>query len=162
MSHKCHFCGKEAVINLKVGTGSSLEEVWVCEEHAGKLKGDMLHGLLNKVFGFGEIKEDINLMSILQSKQPAEDNVPPTTCAECMRLFTTYLGPMLNEIHQTYHGKPKPEIIKPPELSEVSKLKQKIRRAIEFEEYEKAAELRDEIKKLEQKIKKPRKKKEDK
>jgi len=98
-------------------------------------------------------------------------------CSECYAAFESKLTALLSRIHGSGRhvgraptGAPKaktpvdipvrkapPKIPKPkpaPSMSKLQELQLKLRRAVEFEEFEKAAELRDKIRELEKKEKK--------
>jgi len=76
-------------------------------------------------------------------------------CGRCYEAFKTYLGPLLKRIHgsdihlgKVPHKKGKAAKAKKIDVEE---LKKRLRRAVELEEFEEAARLRDEIKKHEDK-----------
>lgn len=73
-------------------------------------------------------------------------------CADCYETFYDKLLPSIQRIHgrSTHEGKVpngSAEIVK---LNEIDELKQKLNKAVEEQNYEKAAELRDKIKELEE------------
>ncbi|MEK7812605.1 MAG: UvrB/UvrC motif-containing protein [Candidatus Desantisbacteria bacterium] len=87
-------------------------------------------------------------------------------CSECYQAFSQKLSTIFRKIHgSTQHtgkrpvnlpaGSPKPEQNEPKEIphsckDEINKLRQELQAAIKTEEFEKAAELRDKIKAMEQ------------
>lgn len=76
-------------------------------------------------------------------------------CAECYRHFGDRLTPLLRRIHGSvrHTGKvPRRSRDKYLLVQEVDRLRAELREAVEKEEFERAAELRDEIKKLEQRL----------
>ncbi|MDD5072847.1 MAG: UvrB/UvrC motif-containing protein [Candidatus Omnitrophica bacterium] len=79
-------------------------------------------------------------------------------CGECYSAFRTNLLPLLKRIHgSTRHiGKSPKEIDETDgkkKISEAQELRQKLQRAIDMEEFEEAARLRDRIRALEKKAK---------
>ncbi|MFC0190602.1 UvrB/UvrC motif-containing protein [Fictibacillus aquaticus] len=77
-------------------------------------------------------------------------------CAKCYETFGSKLDPMLKRVHggSTFHaGKiPKRAGVNLQEKKMLQELKQEMQRHIQSEEFEKAAETRDTIRKLEQKL----------
>jgi len=72
-------------------------------------------------------------------------------CGECYAAFGTHLDGLLRKIHgaNRHDGKlPSMDPEKMLPLQEERKLREELRRAIEREDFEKAAELRDELKEL--------------
>ena len=75
-------------------------------------------------------------------------------CSECYQYFSSYLEPALRKIHGvTIHRGKIPQRMGASLRfnQELSNLKYQLQQAVEKEEYEKAAELRDQIKELERK-----------
>ena len=75
-------------------------------------------------------------------------------CSGCYDAFRKYLIPLLKRIHGSnkHYGKMPLSQAKPVELkSEIEELKTKLQKAIQKEEFEEAANLRDTIKDLENK-----------
>ncbi|MCM8786900.1 MAG: UvrB/UvrC motif-containing protein [Candidatus Omnitrophica bacterium] len=73
-------------------------------------------------------------------------------CANCYQYFKNSILPLLRKIHGSdqHRGKyPTDEIVGRPELK-IKELRKRLELAIQLEEYEEAAKLRDEIKKLEE------------
>ncbi|MFH1755684.1 MAG: UvrB/UvrC motif-containing protein [Candidatus Latescibacterota bacterium] len=73
-------------------------------------------------------------------------------CPECYRAFAEQLLPLLRHVHgSTQHRGKAPVELGPQAVisRELVELKEQLNRAIETEEYEKAAEIRDRIKDLE-------------
>ena len=77
-------------------------------------------------------------------------------CAKCYVTFRIYLKPLLKKIHGSTHHKGKlPSKVKDSVVidNRLQTLRDRLKVAIELEEYEEAAHLRDEIRKLENRIK---------
>ena len=75
-------------------------------------------------------------------------------CADCYPTFKRSLGSLLKRIHGSpiHVGKSPVRLIKPSKIAktELLDLKKKLERAIEHEEFEEAARLRDQIRRAEQ------------
>ena len=75
-------------------------------------------------------------------------------CSRCYESFAAQLEPLLKRIHGTsqHSGKrrepPAKNAAHPEAAKELQQLKEALRRAIQREEYEKAAQIRDQIRKL--------------
>ena len=75
-------------------------------------------------------------------------------CGECYSAFRKYLGPLLKKIHGSnlHFGKFPLKVTKSlKEKIDLSGLRQKLQKAIEQEDFEEAANIRDQIKDLEKK-----------
>ncbi len=73
-------------------------------------------------------------------------------CSECIDTFKDKIEPLIQNIHghRRHKGKsPGHHVVKEKEMTEIEKLRKELNEAVEAENYEKAAELRDEIKSLE-------------
>ncbi len=73
-------------------------------------------------------------------------------CDNCYRIFAGRLKPLLKRLHgSSQHNGKKPEraLKEDRALKEIERLKEQLNKAVEKEEYEKAAEIRDKIKELE-------------
>ena len=73
-------------------------------------------------------------------------------CGECYSSFRKYLSPLLKKIHgSTQHLGKSPYKVeaKPKKKVDLAELRQRLQSAIENEEFEEAARLRDKIRELE-------------
>ncbi|HBH13059.1 MAG: Nucleotide excision repair protein [Clostridiales bacterium 38_11] len=155
----CNECGKNvANIRLtKIINGQKIEER-LCEKCAKKYSG------LNYPFTFQNIMSGF-LSDYQKSETQSSLSCPECLmtydefrkfgkfgCSHCYSTFKSRLSPLISNIHgNTNH------IGKVPDKSagemkigrELDKLKKYLREAIELEEYEKAAEIRDKIKDME-------------
>ena len=76
-------------------------------------------------------------------------------CPECYRAFEKQLLPLLRQLHgSTQHRGKSPAEIEPTVLinQELVELKEELSRAVQKEQYEEAARIRDRIKELESKV----------
>ena len=82
-------------------------------------------------------------------------------CAECYVTFRRNLASLLKRIHGSPHhlGKTPAGLVKPQKAkTELAELKRQLGKAIELEEFEKAAQVRDQIREIEQQEQRARKK----
>ncbi|MCX7842223.1 MAG: UvrB/UvrC motif-containing protein [Clostridia bacterium] len=73
-------------------------------------------------------------------------------CSECYEVFSERLQPILKRLHGNveHHGKVPQKVFETVKASrEIERLKASLNKAIQAEEYEKAAEIRDKIRLLE-------------
>ena len=123
------------------------------ESHFGL--SDLLAGLAD----FGktqEPNEEISTKACPSCGMTYEDfrKVGRLGCAECYPTFKRSLGSLLKRIHGSpiHVGKSPIRLLKPSKMAktELLELKRKLERAIESEEFEEAAKLRDQIRRAEQ------------
>ncbi len=82
-------------------------------------------------------------------------------CAECYATFKRSLTSLLKRIHGSTHhlGKTPARLVKPPKgKSELADLKKRLERAIDMEEFEEAAALRDQVREIEHQEQRAKKK----
>jgi protein arginine kinase activator len=159
----CQVCKKNAAtVHLTEIIKSKKREIHLCEECAGK-KGvafksqqfsiaDLLSGLVNQqaaqeIAKMSQIKCPICGMSYLEFRQHGR-----LGCATDYTVFKEGLIPLLEKIHgSTVHlGKIPSASGETREASrQLLELRQELKRAVDREDYEKAAELRDRIQELE-------------
>lgn len=155
----CDLCHKNsATVHLTEVVNDKVVEMHICQSCA-KLKtqdfkeqfniADLLGGLVDTV---GVRKEDTLLkcnscgMTYADFKKKGR-----LGCAGCYTTFKTQLVPLFKKIHSSIHHEGKSPIKAGTNLSRELKLKdlkERLERAIKLEEYEEAARLRDEMKKI--------------
>ena len=162
----CEECkAKQATVHFTQVINGEKTEMHLCESCA-KSRGDI------DILGFTGTGFNINsllagLMNLEHAPTPAKLKAEacPTCgadynrftqsgrlgCADCYKTFAKQLSPLLKRIHGTtaHHGKVPSKGAK--EISRkrrLNSLKQELRTAVDNELYEKAAELRDLIRKL--------------
>lgn len=162
----CQNCGKnEATTHVKRIIHGSASEYHLCQRCASKLGyGDIFSGFDD--FGFGGLFG--NLFSQGQSllgdtsasalrcekcgstfRDIAETG--KVGCADCYRIFKDRLMPSLQRIHgRTKHIGKSPAGVVPGPEKQIEDLKGKLQKAIETQNFEEAAKLRDQIKSMEQ------------
>jgi protein arginine kinase activator len=161
----CQVCKKHiATVHLTEIIKDKKREIHLCEECAGK-KGvafksqqfsiqDLLSGLVNsqaaqEIAKMSQIKCPICGISYLEFRQHGR-----LGCATDYTVFKEGLLPLLEKIHGSVEhvGKiPKTSGDAVKSGKELLDLRQALKRAVDSEDYEKAAEIRDRIKALEEK-----------
>ncbi len=168
----CDICHKkEAIIHFKQVAGGETLELHLCEECAQD-KGVNLFSmekipfeehlpLADLLAGFGDTsyitgeKKTAGKCPNCGITYADFKNIGKLGCSECYRTFKNQLLPLLNKIQGSIHHVGKiPGIRKKTGEDRVSKLKQELKETIEKEKYEKAAVIRDKIKKIEKKQRK--------
>lgn len=167
----CQNCGKnEATTHIKQVVNGDTAEQHLCADCAQQLGyGNMFSGFglsLADMFGgfFGESAQSKGVPAPQERCQKCGSSFHDIVrdgrvgCADCYRTFYDRLKPSLQRIHGkvTHNGKVKQhsaQQAKPAVLDEVDTLaqyRQEMQEAIQVQDFERAAELRDKIKQLEQ------------
>jgi len=161
----CNICGKsQATVHLTEIIDEQITELHLCEECAQK-KGaqmeshfglsDLLAGLADLGTQFNKTKTEPKL-KCPKCGLTYEDfkKVGRLGCGECYNAFKEALVPLLKRIHgSTQHcGKSPKKIAKIVKAkNSLDVLKEKLQKAIQKEDFEEAAKLRDKIKEIEKK-----------
>lgn len=166
----CQVCGKKtATTHVKTIVNGQLTELHLCSDCAReKGYGSLLSGwgldfgsLLGGFFGSGYTEEKVTRCEKCGASFEEIAKNGKLGCADCYKTFRRQLLPMIQKIHGTTHHKGKTptssalRIAEPKhELAEVkeSLLEEKkrlLKKAVENQEFEQAALLRDEIKEME-------------
>jgi len=157
----CDLCGKRpATVHLTEIVNGKVTELHLCQECAFKKSqemqktfslGDVLAGLI------GEIEETTSGVGLRCPKcglSYAEfRKVGRLGCAYCYVSFKKYLIQLIKTIHgaKNHTGKVPSSFYHLKIDAQIKELKRKLARAVELEEFEEAARLRDKIKELERK-----------
>lgn len=161
----CQLCNKRiANVHLTQVVNSNKVEMYLCEQCA-KEKGSFgigspfnLNNFFTGLIGYGDDDSYIAQKPKTQECNKcgmSYDEFQKTGklgCNNCYELFGDRLKPLVKRLHgNTEHsGKVPEKISKNVAVSrEITKLKEQLGKAVQNEEYEKAAELRDKIKNLE-------------
>lgn len=140
---KCHFCNRPAVGSVKMFMHGAFTELAVCELHAEELNKNIMLDMISLLTA--PFMEDMAKMKSEMMQLP-DEKIKERACPECYELLRTFIHPMLNSIHKTYHmGKLGPG---GTQQQQIVMLEQKLNIAIKNQKFEEAAKLRDEIKKL--------------
>lgn len=168
----CDICGKkEATVHLTEIINDKVTKLHLCEECARE-KGEEMEGhfgLADLLAGLADLGVQPEEATAIKTKCPScgftfQDfrKIGRLGCPKCYDTFKDNLAPLLRQIHGSdrHIGKipqvmvkraaPKTAVKKTEDLRE---LKMKLEKAIQLEEFEKAAKLRDEIREIEDKMK---------
>lgn len=161
----CESCSKRnANFHFTKIVNGKIEEHHLCDicaiENNDFDKQFSFHKLFTSLFdGFEENKEeskiDIKCSNCNLSFKTFQET-GKLGCSKCYDSFATYLEPIIKNIHgHTHHRGKVPKIGKPRLnfMKEVESLKVELEEAVKKEEFERAAIIRDEIKKVKDKIK---------
>ena len=161
---KCDICGKsEATVHLTEIINDKVKKLHLCEDCA-KEKGTEMEehfGLSDLLAGLADLGTNLEpeVMEMVKCKSCGLTyndfkKVGRLGCSECYEAFKAQLAPLLKRIHGTdrHVGKIPLMIGKTAkDTKNLQDLKMKMEKAIQAEEFEEAAKLRDEIKELEKK-----------
>lgn len=163
----CQLCGKRpASIHYTELSGSAAVEYHICQECAqekGLFKASSGQSKLNVT----DLLAGMGTTSATQETALAHVKCPRCNetyaefresgrlgCAECYGAFADFLRPLLRRIHgSTQHvGKQPPGVraVTPAPKSDLARLRDELRRALEREDFERCAELRDRIRKMDE------------
>jgi protein arginine kinase activator len=160
----CELCKQaQATVHLTEIINEQMTELHLCEACANQ-KGAQVESH----FGLADLLSGLADFSKTQEPEEVSTKACPTCgmtyddfrkvgrlgCAECYPTFKRSLGSLLKRIHGSpiHIGKSPSRLIKPARIAkaELLELKRKLERAIEEEEFEEAAKLRDQIRRVEQ------------
>ena len=161
----CNICGKnQATEHLTEIIDDQITELHLCEECAQK-KGaqleshfrlsDLLAGLADLGTQFNKTKAEPKL-KCERCGLTYEDfkKVGRLGCGECYNAFKEALVPLLKRIHGStqHYGKSPKKIAKMVKSkNEMESLREKLQKAVQKEDFEEAAKLRDKIREMEKK-----------
>ena len=159
----CESCKQQqATVHLTEIVNDQMTELHLCEACANQ-KGaqveshfglsDLLSGLAD--FSKTQEPEEVSTKACPACGMTYDDfrKVGRLGCAECYATFKRSLGSLLKRIHGSpmHIGKSPARLVKLPKTKmELAELKRRLERAIEQEEFEEAARLRDQIRRMEQ------------
>lgn len=163
----CDICGKsQATVHLTEIIDDNMTELHLCEECAQK-KGaqmethfglaDLLAGLADLGGQFTKTKKEIKI-KCPRCGLTYDDfkKIGRLGCGECYSAFREALLPLLKRIHGStqHYGKSPKKVTKVVKIkNELQDLKNKLQKAIQLEEFEEAARLRDKIREMEKRKK---------
>lgn len=159
----CDICGKNpATVHLTEIIDDQIDELHLCEECARQknVQMEQQFGLSDLLAGLAEFDKPT------QEKEAASlkcancglaysdfKKIGRLGCGECYSAFKKYLGPLLKRIHgSNQHLGKSPLKVAGRVLKkkiDLSSLRYKLQKAIEAEDFEEAAKIRDQIKELE-------------
>ncbi len=159
----CELCKQsQATVHLTEIVNDQMTELHLCEACANQ-KGAQVESH----FGLSDLLSGLAETSKTQEPDEVSTKVCPNCgmsyddfrkvgrlgCADCYPTFKRSLGSLLKRIHGSpiHLGKSPARLVKPAKAkTELAELKRKLERAIEQEEFEEAARLRDQIRRAEQ------------
>ena len=158
----CDLCGKnQASVHLTEIIDDQMSEVHLCEEcaHKKSVQMEQQFGLADLLAGLAELGQPKEASGVGGFKcancgLTYQDfkRIGRLGCSECYATFSKYLSPLLKKIHgSTQHLGKSPHLVVPKEKKKIDlmELRMKLQQAINKEEFEEAARLRDKIKELE-------------
>lgn len=178
----CNICNKnQATVHLTEIVDDQMSELHLCDDCARKKSmqmeqqfglSDLLAGLVDYGKQIGGVEKQSEALQCSACGLTYDDfrKIGRLGCSECYTAFAKFLGPLLKRIHGAsgHSGKlppqlaqqPLPKVKKAKEACGIAELKEQLQQAIEREEYEEAAFLRDQIKEIESGSKETEKNKE--
>lgn len=169
----CDICGKNpATVHLTEIIDEQMNELHLCEECARQKSAQMEQqfGLSDLLAGLAEFEKPAKEAEAATSVKCPNcgltyadfKKIGRLGCGDCYATFKKYLAPLLKRIHGSsqHVGKSPVKITKAskkkPDLDlaekpDIAQLRQKLAKAIEMEEFEEAAKIRDQIKETEKK-----------
>jgi len=161
----CDICGKNpATVHLTEIIDDQMNELHLCEECARQKSTQMEQqfGLSDLLAGMAEVaKPDKEIEAATRVKCAScgltyadFKKIGRLGCAECYSAFKKYLRPLLKRIHGSsqHVGKSPLKVAKALKKKiDLQELRNRLQKAIEKEEFEEAAEIRDQIRELEKK-----------
>lgn len=159
----CDKCGKNpATTHVKTVVNGVVKETNLCphcaaKEGYGSFGKMSLANMLASMFGDSTQNVNITKERCKCCKSSFADIAQSgrVGCSECYETFKKELMPSLNRLHgKVQHvgkGITKSLSLQDQTKDRLKKLKEELKTAVDSEEYEKAAQLRDEIKELERK-----------
>ena len=161
----CEACKQaQATVHLTEIVNEQMTELHLCEACANQ-KGTQVEShfgltdLLSGLAGFEKTQEpeEVSTKACASCGMTYDDfrKVGRLGCADCYTAFKRSLGSLLKRIHGSamHLGKQPARMAKPAvkgNKSELAEMKKKLERAILWEEFEEAARLRDQIRRMEQ------------
>ena len=161
---QCDICGKKkATVHLTEIVDEQMSEMHLCEDCAREKSSQMEQqfGLADLLAGLGDFNkqvkesEKINLKCI-NCGMTYDDfrKFGRLGCSKCYEAFKTHLASLLKKIHGSnqYFGKAPVKVatMDRKNIQNLQELKTQLMQAIQLEDFEKAAHLRDKIREFEE------------
>ena len=164
----CDICGKKkATVHLTEIVDEQMSEMHLCEECARQksVQMEQQFGLADLLAGLADFGKPVGEADKVDLQCPNcgmtyEDfrKFGRLGCSECYEAFKMYLGTLLKKVHGASHhlGKTPAKIPQSEKrkIETLQDLKNQLTKAVQMEDFELAAELRDKIRDLEKKDKK--------
>lgn len=166
---KCEKCkGREATTHVKRVVNGRYEEYMLCADCAHEMgfdnvfsfeMPDMFSGLVQSLFGALPARSGASRCPECGSTFGDIQNTGKVGCAECYRVFRSELMPSIKRIHgNTAHCGKIPYTVEPDgkkdnqkkrNQTELERMNSELKAAVEAQNFERAAELRDKIREME-------------
>ena len=168
----CKYCEKTAIYHITELTGDEPQEIHLCEEHAREhleheqdesIASNSLAGALAQQLKLGQTAEELARLdqqacpvcgiTFYEFRQAGR-----LGCPHDYSCFAEELEPLIVNIHgETEHvGKqPKHGVKDLDRQTDIIRLRREMKEAVDAEDYERASELRDEIREIEEEGKRP-------
>ncbi|MCA9406142.1 MAG: UvrB/UvrC motif-containing protein [Candidatus Omnitrophica bacterium] len=163
---KCDLCNKKATVHLTEIVDGQMTEMHLCEGCAREksVQMEQQFGLADLLAGLGDfgksVKPTEKVQLVCSNCQMNYDDFRKfgrLGCSECYESFKMHLGTLLKKIHGSNNHFGKSPIKMPQKerqkIEDLQEMKNKLMQAIQSEDFEKAAELRDKIRDIEKKDK---------
>lgn len=162
---QCNICGKKkATVHLTEIVDEQVSEMHLCEDCAREKSAQMEQqfGLADLLAGLADFGKQVKDIEKVKLECPTcglnyDDfkKFGRLGCSECYLAFREHLGSLLKKIHGSHlHLGKTPQTFKKiegPKVETLRDFKIQLQEAIQGEDFEKAAELRDKIRSLEKK-----------
>ena len=162
---QCDICGKKkATVHLTEIVDEQMTEMHLCEDCAREksVQMEQQFGLADLLAGLSDFGKQVKSVEKVQLEctncaMSYEDfrKFGRLGCSECYVSFRDQLGKLLKRIHgsSTHHGKVPRKMSQAVKktIDDLDDLRAQLQMAIQAENFEKAAEIRDKIKEYEQK-----------
>ncbi len=169
----CNICGsQEATIHLTEIINNQMMEVHLCEACAQEKGTDFKthFNLSDLVAGLADIQPAIKAGEKKSTAKCPECGMTYEEfgktgrlgCGTCYQAFSKMLLPLIKRVQRsTQHVGKRPSKVAPESAAvlDLKLLQERLRKSVASEAFEEAAQLRDEIKTMEDKVKKPKKNK---
>jgi len=161
---KCDLCDKKATVHLTEIVDDQMTELHLCEDCARdkSVQMEQQFGLADLLAGLTDFGKQVKNVDEVKVQCPScgmtyDDfrKFGRLGCSDCYEAFKDNLGPLLKKIHGSNQHLGKAPSTTPPKVKEkinhMQELKKKLQQAIAGEDFELAAEIRDQIRTLETK-----------
>jgi len=159
---KCDICDKKATVHLTEIVDDQITEMHLCEDCAREKSVQMeqqfgLADLLAGLSDFGKQVKDVEKVKLKCANCGITYDdfrkFGRLGCSHCYEAFKTHISTLLKKIHGSNQHFGKTPVKMPTDtkkkIEELQELKSQMVKSIQVEDFEKAAELRDKIRKLE-------------
>ncbi len=165
---QCDICGKrKATVHLTEIVDEQMSEMHLCEQCARQksMKMEQQFGLADLLSGLADFSKHVktDVKEVLKCEHCGMDyedfrKFGRLGCSGCYESFQAHLTTLLKKIHGSNHHLGKSPQKVPPatkkKIKDFHNLKDQLEQAIQVEDFEKAARLRDQIREMEKKGKK--------